>query len=424
MYSAYIIHIELKNFKFQQRDTRDSDDKLSEIIKLSTSINLKINKSEIIILSNPQPGTLINKGNIDKVKNYILNNKTDLVVINFKLSPIQQRNLEKLIQVKVIDRTNLILEIFGKRAASHAGRLQVELAHLIYQKSRLIRSWTHLERQRGGLGFIGGPGESQLEIDKRLINQRIKKIKKDLINVTNTRTLQKNFRKKNNAFSLVFVGYTNAGKSTLFNRLSDSKVESKDQLFSTLDPTSRKLKLQNGENIILTDTVGFVSDLPTELISSFHSTLEEVLYSDLIIHVRDLNSNNLHEDSNTVYKTLKEVGLNDFQIENKVIEVFNKVDLFNDEYLVNNKITISAYTGEGLNKLILEIEKKLNKNFIVKNFKIPSKQFKLMSWLYKNSFVINYKFINDNNYLIKAKISKINLEKYNYFMEELNEKNY
>ena len=264
--------------------------KIQEAINLTKSLNIDVLYSEFLKLRNPSPGFFLSKGLILKFKKIIIENKIDLLIFNNDLTPIQQRNLEKIYNLKVIDRTHLILEIFGERANTHEGKLQVELAHLLYQKSRLVKTWTHLERQRGGFGFLGGPGETQLELDKRMLSQRIKKIQFLLDKVKNTRSIQSKNRINNNIVIVSIVGYTNAGKSTLFNKLLSEKVLSKNMLFSTLDPTRRILKTKSNHRVIISDTVGFISDLPTELIESFKSTLEEISSSHIVLHVRDLSS--------------------------------------------------------------------------------------------------------------------------------------
>ena len=299
--------------------------KLQETCNLAKSINLNILYSSYLRLRNPSPGYLLSKGILNKFKKIIENKKIKLIIFNNTLSPIQQRNLEKFYNLKVIDRTHLILEIFGKRAMSHEGKLQVELAHLLYQKSRLVRTWTHLERQRGGFGFLGGPGETQLELDKRMLSQRIKKIKSLLIKVSNSRKIQQKNRLDNQIILVSIVGYTNAGKSTLFNKLLNENVLSKDMLFATLDPTRRIFKDYSYDKIIISDTVGFISDLPTELIESFKSTLEEISSSEIIIHVRDLSSPFIENEAREVYNVLNNIDSN---IESKTIEIFNKIDLY------------------------------------------------------------------------------------------------
>ena len=317
--------------------------KLQEAINLAKSLNINVLYSEFFKLRNPSPGNFLSTGHLLKFKEIIKEYEIDLLIFNNDLTPIQQRNLEKIFKLKVIDRTHLILEIFGKRAKTHEGKLQVELAHLIYQKSRLVKTWTHLERQRGGFGFLGGPGETQLELDKRMLNQRIKKIKSLLVKVENTRSIQSKNRKNNHIVTASIVGYTNAGKSTLFNKMLDENVLSKNMLFSTLDPTRRIFKGLSDHQVILSDTVGFISDLPTELIESFKSTLEEISSSDIVLHVRDLSSPYLISEGKDVYSVLNKIDKN---IQSRTIEIFNKVDLLNKDecksFYGENTIFVSA----------------------------------------------------------------------------------
>lgn len=266
--------------------------RLEEAVGLALAIDLDVAHSEQVKLREIKPGALFGQGYIDRLTALFAEKELDLLVVDASLTPIQQRNLEKKLKAKVIDRTALILEIFGERAHTREGKLQVELAHLTYQRSRLVRSWTHLERQRGGAGFLGGPGETQIELDRRIIDDKIVRIKKELEKVKKTRELQRGSRRKIPYPVVALVGYTNAGKSSVFNRLTDAKVFAKDLLFATLDPTMRRLKLPSGREIILSDTVGFISDLPHELIMSFRATLEEVLEADIIVHVRDMANPN------------------------------------------------------------------------------------------------------------------------------------
>ncbi len=268
---------------------RSTRDRLEEAVGLARAIDLDVRAAEIVPLTRPRPSTLLGSGKVEEIAALVAAQEAGLVVIDHVVSPIQQRNLEKAWSSKVLDRTGLILEIFGERALTREGRLQVELAHLTYQKSRLVRSWTHLERQRGGFGFLGGPGEAQIETDRRLIEERIEAIKGDLAGVAKTRALHRAGRARVPYPVVAIVGYTNAGKSTLFNRLTGASVRARDQVFETLDPTMREVKLDSGRRIILSDTVGFISDLPTTLVAAFRATLEEVVAADLILHVRDIS---------------------------------------------------------------------------------------------------------------------------------------
>jgi GTP-binding protein HflX len=377
---------------------RSSSARLEEAVGLALAINLNVVGQQVISLNKRVPSTLIGKGNVESLKAIVASNDIDLVVVDTSLTPTQQRTLEKTWKCKVIDRTGLILEIFGERANTAEGRLQVELAALTYQRSRLVRSWTHLERQRGGYGFLGGPGESQIEMDRRLIDERIAKIKKELIGATRTRGLHRQARKRVPYPIVALVGYTNAGKSTLFNRLTNSAVFAEDLLFATLDPTLRQLKLPSGRKIILSDTVGFISDLPTQLIAAFRATLEEVCSADLIIHIRDCAHPDSMAQAEDVYKVLHELGLEDTIIKGEMIEVFNKVDLLPSEErnILQNRlirepssIAISALQGESVDKLLMLIDQRLNAKRQTAQFTIAIEDGKTLAWLYKHGEIIS-----------------------------------
>ncbi|MDD9926251.1 MAG: GTPase HflX, partial [Rhodospirillaceae bacterium] len=326
---------------------------MAECVSLAKAIELEVAHSETVTIARVRPSTLFGSGVVERFADLIKALEIDIVIVNAPLTPVQQRNLERDLHAKVIDRTGLILEIFGARARTHEGVLQVELAALSYQRSRLVRSWTHLERQRGGFGFMGGPGESQIEIDRRLIDQRISKLKRQLETVRRTRTLHRKARKKVPYPIVALVGYTNAGKSTLFNRLTGSQVFAKDLLFATLDPTMRKLDLPSGRKIILSDTVGFISDLPTMLVAAFRATLEEVREADIIVHVRDIAHPESAEQKDDVEAVLLELGFEDAP---RTIEVLNKIDLLDAEEraaVVERArrnvaiVPLSAISGEG-----------------------------------------------------------------------------
>ena len=398
-----------------------SEAKLNEAVGLATAINLDIVHKEAIRLREVKPSTYIGKGALDRLRELILEEDIELAVFDTSLTPIQQRNLEKELKVKVIDRTALILEIFGERANTKEGKLQVELAHLTYQRSRLVRSWTHLERQRGGAGFLGGPGETQIELDRRIIDDKIVKIKKELEKVKQTRSLQRTARKKVPYPIVALVGYTNAGKSSLFNRLTKADVFAKDLLFATLDPTLRRIKLPRGQEIILSDTVGFISDLPHELVMSFRATLEEVLEADIIIHVRDISNIDNQTQKKDVLSVLHNLGLKDIEDSDTYVESLNKIDLLGEQEKIHalqteernkNIIATSASTGEGMEKLLNLVEDILNKNHKVIDIKISAENGKAISWLHANADVISSNLKN-NTLFFKARIDAISLDKFN-----------
>jgi len=345
------------------------DWRLQETIGLAKAINLQTVHYEYVNLKVIKSATLFGQGVIDRLHDVIHEKEVGLFIVDSSLSPIQQRNLEKKLNIKVIDRTALILEIFGARARTFEGKLQVELAHLTYQRSRLVRAWTHLERQRGGFGFIGGPGESQLEIDRRLADDTISKIKRKIERVKKTRSLQRRARKRVPYPVVAIVGYTNAGKSSLFNHLTGSDVFAKDLLFATLDPTMRLLKLPCGTNIILSDTVGFISDLPYDLVASFRATLEEVVSADVILHIRDLSSLEFDNHGNDVMQILDNLNVNK---DNKpIIEVWNKCDIIDDDkrYVIENqlltqddKYICSVYDNYGIQQILQSVSDALHNN--------------------------------------------------------------
>ena len=350
-----IIHPFLKLSKYKQKYYLD------EAKNLVKAIDLNCKKSFTIGLEKISPKTFINKGNISYLKKQIKELFVDIVFFNVNLSPIQQRNLENELNAKVIDRTGLILEIFGSRAKSNEGKLSVELASLQFQKSRLVRSWTHLERQRGGAGFMGGPGEKQIESDKRQLTEKINRLKIKIKKIISIRDIQRYRRKKNKVPVIALVGYTNSGKSTLFNKLTKSNVLSKDMLFASLDSTIRKSFFKN-VNLLFVDTVGFISDLPTTLVDSFKSTLDEIIYSDLILHIRDISNNYYLEQKKEVLKILQEIGIDDK--EKKIIDVINKIDLINNKNKLHNlidekTILISALEGIGIENLKNRIYQKI-----------------------------------------------------------------
>ncbi len=378
------------------RTNRSPEARLDEAIGLSAAINLNIIHSGVVRINNPKPATLFGEGKVEELAGIIAAEDIDLAVIDHPLSPVQQRNLERRLKTKVIDRTGLILEIFGDRARTKEGRLQVDLAHLTWQKSRLVRSWTHLERQRGGAGFMGGPGETQIEADRRQIQERILSLQKQLESVRRTRELHRKKRKKIPQPVVALVGYTNAGKSTLFNRLTESDVFAKDLLFATLDPTLRKITLPHGREIILSDTVGFISDLPTHLVAAFRATLEEVLEADLILHVRDISHQDTEAQAEDVKKTLEDLGV-DAITGAPVVEIWNKIDLLDETYRDKlladagdeGPVALSAVTGAGIEQLSARIDAFMARNDDIMSVKVPVSEGALIARLYQLAEVLD-----------------------------------
>ncbi len=378
-----------------------SDSRLEEARGLASAIALQVVHAEAVNLQKARPSTLFGLGTVERLADFIEENHIDLAYVDGHLSPGQQRNLEKAWQCKVIDRTGLILEIFGARAKTREGQLQVELAHLTYQKSRLVRSWTHLERQRGGFGFMGGPGETQIEIDRRLIGERIARLKKELEVVARTRQLHRAARKRIPYPIVALVGYTNAGKSTLFNTLTSSDVVAMDQLFATLDPTMRQLKLPSGRTVILSDTVGFVSDLPHELVAAFRATLEEVLEADVIIHVRDVAHDETEAQKKDVQDVLGQLGIDPEKEDAKpIVEGLNKIDLLSDEDYprivgtsarADDSVAISAVSGEGLPRLLRVIDDHLAKARAALEFAVPLSDGATLAMIYRRGEVLHRK---------------------------------
>jgi GTP-binding protein HflX len=377
---------------------RSIEDRLGEAVGLARAISLDARAAEIVPLLRPRPSTLLGSGKVEEIAKLVAEHEAGLVIVDHVVSPIQQRNLEKAWSCKVLDRTGLILEIFGERALTREGRLQVELAHLTYQKSRLVRSWTHLERQRGGFGFLGGPGEAQIETDRRLIEERIDSIKGDLSGVAKTRALHRAGRARVPYPVLAIVGYTNAGKSTLFNRLTGASVTAKDQVFETLDPTMREVKLASGRRIILSDTVGFISDLPTTLVAAFRATLEEVVEADLILHVRDISHAETEAQRHDVEAVLSDLGIDAAAAEAPTLEVWNKADRLDpaarseaERAMVRGErapVLISALTGEGIATLLSTIDARFGSKDVVMSLEVPAGGGRLLSWLHDNAEVL------------------------------------
>ncbi len=394
-----MIHVARKE-KLGERDSRDAQSKLGEAVALTAAIHLSVVEALIVPIARPTPATLIGSGKVEELKGLIAEREPEVIIVNAALSPVQQRNLERAWKAKVLDRTALILEIFGERAQTREGRLQVELAHLTYQRSRLVRSWTHLERQRGGFGFLGGPGETQIETDRRLIGERIAKIKGELETVKRTRGLHREARKRVPYAVAALVGYTNAGKSTLFNRLTSADVLAKDVLFATLDPTMRVVKLPSGRKIILSDTVGFIADLPTQLVAAFRATLEEVLAADVIVHVRDAAHDETEAQKADVVKVLKELGIED-DGERPFVEVMNKIDLLEADVkkamLTRNRarpkapIAVSALTGEGIGALLDVLDRLTGQEERVFQLRLPHADGAGVAWAYAHGRVLERK---------------------------------
>ncbi len=410
-----MIHPELRHAP----SSRPADLMLDEACLLANAIGLEVVHSEVIVLTKLRAGSYFGKGVTERLgdlaEDFTHDIDAPVVIVNTSLSPVQQRNLETQIKAKVIDRTQLILEIFGARAQTHAGRLQVELAALSFQRSRLVRSWTHLERQRGGSGFLGGPGERQIELDRRMLMDRVTRIKAELKEVTRTRKLQRSNRLRNETPTLALIGYTNAGKSTLFNRLTGADVLSKDMLFATLDPTMRELDFVSGRKAVLADTVGFISQLPTELVEAFKSTLEEVVHADVLLHVHDASSPLVVEEAADVVKVLDDIGIDAETQAARIVHVFNKADLLTAgdvqftslQNMFLGNVFVSAKTGAGVDELLAHLERYLGKSAVLARIQITPTDGAARAWLHQNAIVKSSHFDNQGYEQILVSIDPV-----------------
>lgn len=404
-----------------REEGRSPQARLEEAVGLAQAIDLDVVQSGVVPVSDIRPATYIGRGKVDELAGSIKTRDVGLVVMDCTLSPVQQRNLERAWSTKVLDRTALILEIFGRRAQTREGALQVELAHLNYQKSRLVRSWTHLERQRGGFGFLGGPGETQLETDRRLIMERIARIERELEGVKRTRGLHRTSRRRVPYPVVALVGYTNAGKSTLFNRMTKSAVLAADMLFATLDPTLRAILLPHGAKVILSDTVGFISELPTTLVAAFRATLEEVIEADLVLHVRDVSHEDADAQAHDVARVLQALGL-DPRDHGRILDVWNKIDRLDDDARARiantverqtpeeRAVAVSALTGEGIDALLFAIEARLAARRSEIDLTLDPADGAGLSWLHRNAEVISRRSDEEGRLSMRVRVDPTKVE--------------
>lgn len=391
------------------------EDRLTEATGLAEAIDLDIRGARLISVPQPNPATLFGSGKVEEIAALVEEHEAGLVIVDHAITPGQQRNLEVAWKAKVLDRTGLILEIFGRRAQTREGRLQVELAHLSYQKGRLVRAWTHLERQRGGRGFLGGPGEAQIELDRRMLDERIIAIKRELESVVRTRDLHRKGRRKVPYPVVAIVGYTNAGKSTLFNRVAGAGVLAMDQVFATLDPTMREVRLPSGRRIILSDTVGFISDLPTQLVAAFRATLEEVIEADLILHVRDIAHPETAAQAADVAQVLGDLGVDMNAADAHILEVWNKVDLLspvtrseaeaNARFRTPQPVLMSAATGEGVARLLDAIDGRLGSADEILTLTLPAHEGRILAWMHENADVLAQEPDGEGHIITRVRIA-------------------